>query len=244
MWTAIRNNLIVGLLALGLAGPAGAAVLEPFKATYKASHGIIGLGEATFKLNRSGDCWRWHGVANPSGLAAMLIGRITDDSEFCLADDGTVMPQRFQHEEQGDAEDSYRLDFNWDEGTVEYNSGEPFPVSKGAVDPFLIQIAARLWLERADTPLKLDAREFTVVDENEIKQYRLAVSEGPRIETGSGTFKTIRVARVDDSDKQLIFWTAPELDYLPVKVEHREDGKTRIRFLLRSMNKKPSQGEV
>lgn len=244
MWTVIRNNLIVALLGLSLAAPAGAAVLTPFKATYKASHGIIGLGEATFKLRRSGECWRWHGVANPSGLAAMLIGRITDNSEFCVADDGTLRPQRFKHHEEGDAEDSYTLDFNQDEGTVEYDAGESFPAPASAVDPFLIQIAARLWLERAEAPLELDAREFTVVDEDEVKQYRLAVSEGPRIKTGAGKFRTIRVARVDDSDKQLIFWTAPELDYMPVKVEHREDGKTRIKFQLRSVEMQAQQGTI
>lgn len=242
MWTAIRNYLATALLGLTLAVPATAEVLSPFEATYKASHGIIGLGEATFRLTRDDQCWRWHGVAEPRGLASLLVGRITDDSRFCVADDGALRPRRFKHEEVGDDEDSYRLAFDWQAGTATYNGGETFEVPADSVDPFLLQLAARLWLERSDDPAGLAPREFTVVDENEIKRYRLAVSEGGSVETGAGTFETIRVARVDDASKQLIFWAAPELDYLPVKVEHRKDGKTQIRFLLRHIEREAQQG--
>lgn len=240
MWTAIRNNMMIGLIGLALATPAGAAVLQPFTATYQASHGWIGLGEATFQLERTADdCWRWHGVANPSGLAALFIGQVKDSSKFCVAEDGILLAQHFNYYEEGDAEDSYTLSFDWSTGTVQYNHGEPFAVPRGAIDPFLIQIAARRWLEQADNPADLPAREFTIVDEHEIKQYRLAVSPGKRIKTEAGTFDTLRVARVDEGDEQLVFWVAPRLDYLPVKVEHRQDGDTQIQFVLRNLAQPP-----
>lgn len=238
MWTAIRNKLLLGVLALGLMGPAaGAAVLQPFTATYSASHGFIGLGTATFELSRSGDkCWRWHGVADPSGVASLFVGKVTDESLFCVRDDGSLKPLYFAHTETGDLESSYSLDFNWFRGTVQYNNNEPFPVPQNAIDPFLIQIAARLWLARAEDPTSLAPRVFTVVDENEITHYRLAVSDGPQVETGAGTFDTIRVARVDEEDEKLILWVAPELAYLPVKVEHRENGDTQISLVLQSVD--------
>lgn len=246
MWTAIRNklrnNLIIGLIGVALAAPASAAVLQPFKATYKAHHGFIGLGQATFQLQRSGSCWRWHGVANPSGLAALFIGQVTDTSQFCVARDGTLLPKYFRHHEEGDAESSYTLAFNWAKGMVQYNDTKPFEVPRGAIDPFLIQLAARLWLARAENPVNLSPQQFTIVDEQEIKTYRLAVSDGKRIETGAGTFNTLRVARVDEDDEQLIFWVAPKLDYLPVKVEHRANGDTRIALVLQSLKVQSDQG--
>ncbi|CAN0335075.1 unnamed protein product, partial [Chrysoparadoxa australica] len=79
-------------------------------------------------------------------------------------------------------------------------------------------------------------------DEDEIKTYRLAVSEGPSVETAAGSFKTIRLARVDDGDKQLVFWAAPALDFLPVRVEHRKDGSTQIRLDLQSVERTDESG--
>lgn len=240
MWTAIRHSLIaLGLLAVV---PVQAAVLSPFTATYRASHGIIGLGEATFELSRDNGCWRWHGVANPSGLAAMLIGTVTDDSRFCVTDSGELSPRQFRHHESDDAEDSYQLGFNPTDTTASLNGGEAFDVPADAVDPFLLQIAARRWLADAENPAEAGAREFTVVDEDEIKTYRLAVSEGPSVETAAGSFKTIRLARVDDGDKQLVFWAAPALDFLPVRVEHRKDGSTQIRLDLTSVERTDESG--
>lgn len=245
MWTAIRNNLIIGLVGLALAAPAGAAVLQPFTATYAASHGWLGLGQATFQLESTGaDCWRWHGVANPSGLAALFVGQVKNSSTFCVAQDGTLLPQHFDYYEEGDAEDSYTLSFDWSEATVQYNGGEPFAVPRGAIDPFLIQIAARLWLEQAENPAQLSPQKFTIVDEHEIKQYQLAVSPGRRIDTGAGSFDTIRVARVDEGEKQLVFWVAPKLDYLPVRVEHRKNGETQIEFVLKRLKQAPAKDDA
>lgn len=235
MWTAIRNKLIIGLLSLTLALPAGAAVLQPFKATYEGSLGFVGVGQATFTLQRYGSCWRWHNLINPSGLAAMFIGRVTTTSRFCVAQDGTLLPKYFRHHEEGDPESSYTLAFNWAENTVQYNGGEPFEVPRGAIDPFLIQIAARLWLARAENPASLPPRTFTVVDEHEITQYTLAVSEGKRIETPAGTFDTLRVARVDDDDEQLVLWVAPRLDYLPVKAALQSEGRPTINLVLQKV---------
>lgn len=247
MWTVIRNNLkagLIGLTSLTLAAPVGAAVLQPFTATYSASHGFIGLGEATFQLERANGCWHWHGVANPSGIAALFVGQVTDSSHFCVAEDGTLLPQHFQHHEEGAPEDSYSLSFNWNKGTVQYNGGEPSEVKRGTVDPFLIQILARLWLARSDQPTGMTPRQFTVVDEDEITHYRLAASDGKRITTKAGTFDTIKIARIDEDDEQLIFWTAPELDYMPVKVAHRENGETQIALLLTSFEQRPVPDSV
>lgn len=237
MWTAIRNVLAVPAVVAVLTAPAAAAVPEPFTAVYWASRGILGLGEATFSLDRIDEnCWHWRGVARPTGFAALLADRISDDSRFCVGPDGRLRPERFEHEEEGDPEDSYRLVFDWDNDEAVLNDDKRFDVPEGAVDPFLLQLAARRWLAEADDPLQLPDREFVVVDEDDIKHYRLTVSKGGRIETPAGVFEnTLRVARIDDPDKEISFWTVPDLDFLPVRMEQRKNGKVQIRFELRNV---------
>lgn len=246
--TVHRVALVAAVLLAFLAGYAHGAVLTPTTATYKGSYGILNVGTATLKLTRDDDCWRWHSVVQPTGLAALLLGKVTDNSRFCVVE-GSLQPRYFAHHEAGDAEDSYTLSFDWDNGgSVRHNGGEPFAVPAGAVDPFLLQLAARRWLAQAEAagknPASLPPKEFAIVDENEIKHYRLAVSEGRRITTPAGTFETLRVARIDDSDEQIVFWAAPKLDYLPVRVEHVEDGSTTLSLELIKLEREENRGAV
>lgn len=236
MWTAIRLSIIIAGLLLAASLPARADVLSPFTATYQGSYSFLSVGEATFELSRWGACWHWHGAANPAGLAALLMGNVTDNSYFCKVDN-RLQPRQFSHREAADAEDSYDLKFTWPQGLASYNGGAGFQVPEGAIDPFLLQLAARRWLAQSDHPTSEQPQEFVVVDEDEVKHYRLAVSQGKRITVPAGTFDTVRIARVDKKDEELVFWAAPKLDFLPVLVEHREDGKTGLRLTLSSFHR-------
>lgn len=234
------NNLVFGLLAtllMACTTTAMADVLSPFEAHYRVERGSMGLGGTVFSLTREDDCYRYHGEARPNALVSLFVGKVIDDSRFCVTN-GQVIPQRFEHIETGDDEDSYSLVFD-DDGRVTYRgrSGQArtFTAPENPLEPFVIQIAARLWVESSDEPAALPNRVFTVVDEDEIKRYELAVRDGGRVETPAGTWDTLIVERVDDPDRQLRFWLAPELDWLPIKVEHRKKDDPAIRMFLRKV---------
>lgn len=224
------------LLAL-TALPATADVLSPFEARYDVERGSMGLGTTVFSLASDGDCYRYRGEARPNALVSLFVGDVSDDSRFCVRD-GRVAPRRFEHIEPRDDEDSYRLVFGGD-GQVTYRSraGESrtFTAPEDALEPFVIHVAVRLWMADAAAPAALPNRTFTVVDEDEVKHYELAVRGGGRVETPAGTWDTLVVERVDDPDRRLRFWLAPALDWLPIKVEHQKKDDPAIRMTLLSI---------
>lgn len=213
-------------LALLIAPPAPAAVTDAFTADFEVHRGSIALGTTTFSLEpgeRAG-CYVYSGRADPNALVRMFIGRVTDESRFCI-EDGTIRPQHFRHHIDGDAEDSYTLDFDWSahEVTYENDAGQRKTMALGerALDPLSIQIAARRWLARADDPAALGEARFAMIDEDERKTYTLRVSDGGTIETEAGIYDTLRVERVDSS-RHLRFWLAKNADWIPVRVEHQK----------------------
>lgn len=236
------NRLAAALLAIATF-PAAADVLSPFEAHYKVERGSMGLGSTVFSLAADGDCYRYRGEARPNALVSLFVGKVNDESRFCVTDDGCVAPRRFEHVESRDDEDSYSLVFD-DNGRVTYLSRagqeRTFTAPADAVEPFVIHIAVRLWVHGAGKPRTLPNRTFTVVDEDEIKHYELAVRDGDRIETPAGTWDTLIVERVDDPDRQLRFWLAPELAWLPIRVEHRKKDDPAIRMTLEKLPQPPS----
>ena len=244
MWTAIRTSLAPALAAASLllaAPPAAADVLSPFEAHYRVKRGSLGLGDTVFTLARDGECYRYAGEARPNAVVSLFVGKVTDESRFCVRD-GRVSPRRFEHVETGDDEDSYTLTFA--EGRVTYKSraGEAhsFDAPDDALEAFVIHVAVRLWMAGSDDPAELANRSFTVVDEDEIKRYELAVRDGGRVETPAGTWDTLIVARVDDPDRRLTFWVAPALDWLPIRVEHQKRDDPVIRMTLSKLPRSPA----
>jgi hypothetical protein len=238
----IRKARILAILLAAIAWPATADVLSPFEAHYEVERGSMGLGATVFSLQTNGDCYRYRGKARPNALVSLFVGDVSDESRFCMTDDGRVAPRRFEHIESRDDEDSHSLVFG-DDDRVIYRSragqARTFAAPEDALEPFVIHIAVRLWIDGAEQPALLPNRTFTVVDEDEIKHYQLAVREGGRLETPAGTWDTLVVERVDDPNRQLRFWLAPELSWLPIKVEHQKGDDPVIRMTLEKLPQRP-----
>lgn len=225
------GKLLAALLLSVAGGIASAAVTDSFTATYKVEYGFLGLGEITFRLQPADKpgCYVFSGEGHPNAIVAMLIGELADKSRFCITDKGKVQPQFFRHYEEGDPEDSYTLTFNWQAGTVRYQNRNGnirvMSLPETATDPLSLQIAARLWLDSTLQPAQLPNRSFTLVDENEIKTYTLAVEPGGTVVVPAGRYDTLIVKRVDDKDERLRFWLAKYAGWIPVRVEYEDDGR-------------------
>lgn len=231
--------LLVGVLFSSIAG---AAVTDPFTAHFKVNRGSIGLGTTTFSLARAqtADCYVYSGRANPNALVRVFIGDVSDESRFCIEDDA-LRPSRFSHHMQGDAEDSYTLDYDWDTRQVVYRSEagrqETMALGEQGLDPLSIQIAARRWVAAAADPDNLGTADFTLVDEDETKTYTLRARNGGTIDTPAGRYDTLLVERVDDDKRHLRFWLARNADWIPVRVEHQKGNDGIFRMSLTSLDR-------
>ena len=219
------------LLLMLLAGPALAAEpkLPELSLAYAAAWNGITLGDivVTLKPEGAADCYRYESSSNPVGLVRMFYGKPRETSEFCIAG-GKVVPKHFAYE-RGD--DSFTLDF--DLGKVKDGRGNVRDIPANAQDRFGLQQAVRLWVLERERSQNPGSVEFAMVDDEHVRTYRFAITGRERVELPAGAFETVKVERVDNPNRISRFWIAPEVGWMPVKVETGKNGKVQLRMELR-----------
>ena len=80
----------------------------------------------------------------------------------------------------------------------------------------------------------IDSANNYLADAKEIEARKFVKQGNEKVTTSYGTFDTMKVVlKHDKPGRETIFWLAPKLDYLPVKVTH-VDKKTSYGLLLTS----------
>lgn len=222
----VRRISFLVLMTVSLAGMAPAASagsLSPYTAIYQVDRDGTALGRARFTLSPQGEnCYLYRGVATPEGLAALLATETIEESHFCMQG-GKIRPLSYRNQE-GKAEDSYALTFDWPNRLVRIDGGSARKLSADGVDPLSLQLALRKILNDAGGTLPTDTISLLVVEDDKEKPYSFRVAGRETITTPLGKLETVRLDRSDDSRKRLRLWLAPALAYLPVQVE-RQRGK-------------------
>jgi len=201
---------------------------------YSVGWGDVTLGDGTITLKPTGnDCFDYHSETNPIAIVRWTYGSPQESSTFCVRD-GQVYPTHFQYSNDRRSGDNFTLDFDADTQRVKMIQGGdvveirvPAPV----YDRFSIQEAVRLWAARNAGSVGLE-RDFAFLDEKKLKNYRFRIQGHESVKTPAGTFDTVRVERVDNPKKSYRYWLAPSRQYIPVKIEHINKGKTELRMAL------------
>lgn len=232
--------LLAGVALLSSYGGAHAGVLSPYKAVYELSRGKMMLGDMIFTLQADGEnCYRLHGVAEPMGLAALLAGKTTEESRFCEVD-GRLQAQSYKREQQnGDKDDSYSLRFDWGNRMVTTNGGDARELPPDGLDRGLMEVSLRRLLANTGGKSK-EPFVFLLVEDDEVTPYSLQVTGRENVSTPVGRFNTVKVERVNPGKRQMRLWLAPELDYLPVKLERQKENDPAVRMILRELPQSPA----
>lgn len=223
------------MAALVMSGPVWSAPsLTPMSLQYDVAWGSVPLGEGSLSLSAQGedDCYRYELRTDPIGLIAWTYGAPRETSEFCVRE-GRVVPSRMQFQNPKRGKDSFVLDYDWDKGQVLGGRNGPLAIEPGTVDRLSVQQAGRLWVKAHAADKNPGRLVLAVADHKRVKAYTFAIVGTGTVETAAGRFEALRFERVDDPKTTLRFWLAPELDYMPVKVEHIEDGDAKLNLVLR-----------
>ena len=216
------------ILALCLVGPVHATsptAIPPYTATYEAqAFGNRLIAQST--LSHEGENLHMALDAHVSGFLRLLgrfefsrvaVFRPEADGLRLLSTRSTqITPRRERRTET-------RFDWDADRARGQHNE-KPFDVS---VPPNTVDFLSSLYLtmsELRDGGFD-PTMQFSILERDRLREYSVALQGGERISTVLGRMDTLRVARKsDDSDVELSGWFAPDLHFLPVRLDYEADG--------------------
>jgi hypothetical protein len=236
---AITAGLLLGLLSAGRCFAEGTAPYPEFIAEYDASVNGIGIGTVTVTLKDAGNGeYIYRQESNGSGLVSLFTASDSLEISRWKMQDGRIRPLEYLSQRKGgDDDDNEHLWFDWKAGKVKNTGAGPhweIDLPADTIDRLVMQLA--ILFDLRDGAKKFDYR---IPREGRLKEYRFALVGEDQIELTSGAYRTLKVARTnDDNDKNLV-WSAPELDYFPVRfLKHKKSG-LKITLSLRKLDFAP-----
>ncbi|MCM8855355.1 MAG: DUF3108 domain-containing protein [Candidatus Thiodiazotropha sp.] len=201
-------------------------VLKPFTASFSVKRNVIPLGklELKFSLNGTGD-YVYHAHTMPGMLAGWFSAdEVIEESRGRLSNN-SIHPSHYTYQGEDGEKENTALSFDWNSAEVETTShGVTWSqsITPGTQDKLSQQLLVRL-----DLAQEREEMTYQVADGGKIKSYHFRVDGEEQIKTPYGQLRCLRVMRSKASRKpDYTIWFAPELDYLPVKIERRQSGRT------------------
>jgi len=149
---------------------------------------------------------------------------------------GLVIPSRFDYQDGSrKGEDNYSVEFDAPAREIRIDGAagaKSLPFEDELLDRGSLQVALMLDLGNCTLP-----GPYRYIDEDEIRVYRYERLEDVEAETGIGSLETIRFSQQrEGSSRNTILWLAPELAYLPVRIEQIRNGEIETVFSLKDVN--------
>jgi len=217
---------------------ASAAGLRAHEITYRTSFKGIGAGDLqlTLKPDAAPDSWLYETRAFPGLLASFIINSESRErSAFTVTPSG-VQPQRYSLDDGTTSKrENVELTYDWTRGRVTglvRGSALDLAVEPGTQDVMSIRAAPLVDLLAGREP-----GEYPMLDGREIKHFVYTRAGAERLKTALGEVDTVIYTSDrkggDGRGRTWRYWYAPSLGWLPVRIEQREDGKTRLSFAVR-----------
>ncbi len=199
--------------------------LAEFLANYEVLRNGRLMGWSEVRLRKSGNDWSYQVTTEADrGLAGLLGGKVTETSHFRITEAGELQSMAYEYQQgirfsrrEGKAR------FDWDrlqvEGVYKKDSFQ-LPLVKGQTDRMLLNLKLMRLLSQGAQRF-----EFETVERGTVKQMAFHRSEQQAlIDTPEGRLATIMVSREHRNTKRHTrSWHAPELGYLPVRMQQVED---------------------
>lgn len=207
-----------------------------YTARYDVEYKGRDVGESLQTLERNGDDgYRFRSVTEAQGIARLLRRQpIVEESVFEMRD-GRPRPLEFRLDDgTRKGEDNVTIDFDWANGAahvVTEDGSMDLPLEPGVHDRATLQLALMLELDARSAPAS-----HALIDDASVKTYSYELAGEETLVTPAGSHDTIKVVqRREGSSRHTIIWLAPELRYLPVRIEQRRDDESLTTLLLESV---------
>jgi hypothetical protein len=236
---AAKHLWLLCLFSVALVGyhPSNAFAVDStpspeFSSQYVLHKGPMELGETTRRLYLSENgSYVFYSESKPVGIARLFTkSNITEVSEWIYVQ-GQLRPLNYTYDRRGDSNlRQVKINFDWQKLTATSTVDSPWQISvhPGTLDKLLYHLALVHDLQQGRQELT-----YSVADSGTIKSYLFTVVGEETVTTELGTHKTIKLERNGGSHETIV-WCAPQLGYIPVKLE--QDGVT---LTIKSLSRVP-----
>lgn len=220
---SLFTSLTTALLLTGYSSQVLA--MSPFQASYQFAYNGKNLGSATRTLSKSGNNWNYVFAAKAGGIASA-----TETSNFSLNNNQINSINFSRSSKILVHNNTMSIKFNPSAkiiNTSKDKENRSFAWKTGVLD----ELNAELQL-REDLKFSGLKSNYWLADAKGIDNRKFVKQGTETVKTNYGTFDTVKVVmKHDKPGRDTIFWLAPKLDYLPVKVTH-QDQKSSYGLLL------------
>ena len=239
----LRLLLLDGLLsAVTLFNVAGADSSQPypeFMAEYDTIANGFTVGSVTISLERSGkDKYLYQQKSTTRGIAALFGKDKSVESSLWKLEAGRIKVLEYKSKRKGgDDDDNSHLVYDWDNGKVKNTgAGEHWEIAvpDNTLDRLVMQLAMLFELREGKTEFN-----YQIPRQGRIKDYSFALMGEDEIELTSGMYKTLKVGRTNDDRDESWVWSAPELDYFPIRFLKKKQSGIKIELILRKLDFAP-----
>ena len=231
---------MVAVLALTALKAHGAedATVATYTASYRVEYKGREAGTAEFGVRHLADrdVYEFSSSVRAKGLLKLARPNpAVERSHFRVSADG-VRPLEFWYEDGSrSGEDNFHIVFDWDRSiaTVGNAAGRrEVALPSGALDRGSLQVALMRDLAATGT-----TRAYQLADEDSVAEYEYMDNGTATMQTGVGPVETrILTQQRAGSSRETWLWVAPQLRFLPVRIEQRRDGEVQTAFELLSVD--------
>ena len=237
--------LTVLLVAAGEGADAQAAdaSITTYRAVYDVEFKGKSLGTAEFSVSYDAkrEIYRFESTAHAKGFLKLVTPNpVIQRSDFRVAE-GAIQPLEFWYEDgTRKGEDNAHVVFDWDRGVALSEiegARHELEITAGVLDLGSAQVALMRDLARTGRP-----GTYVLADGDSLKTYEYTDNGELSVATGLGPRQAIGfVQQRQGGSPSLWVWVAPDLQFVPVRIERRRDGEVRTAFTLQSMETSPAE---
>lgn len=208
-----------------------------YTAQYEVEYKGKNLGSSAFAVRHDAAQGLYEFTSSTTAKGLLKLARpdpVVERSLFKVVD-GRVRPVEFWYEDGSrKGEDNRHVEFDWDRRiavVTDENGTREVPLDETSLDPGSIHVALM-----QDLVLNGKPGQYRIADEQMAKAYGYVDNGEAQIETGLGTLATHSyIQQREGSSRSTWIWVAPELSYLPARIEQRKNGEVTMALKLVSV---------
>ena len=218
-------------LSVTAAHASAAASVPSFSATYTVRYGVL-KGEMKLRLSNLDSGYLYETSLRPLGVVSWIRnGEIREVTELAESA-GAVRPVNYSATDTiARPTRKTRYEFDQPPGNVtgEYKLQEiEIPMRPGGHNRISVHVAVMLALQSGS-----EISGFSVFDRARWKDYQFEIIHDQPVETPFGDFDTVEIRYADtEKEKSWSLYCTSSLNYVPVMIVYREDGKVKSRAVL------------